>query len=128
MKKIELSLPETVYDELEEKASQQGISLNQYLVAQINKLLATSTEEIMNLSSEAVAGLKAELDKSNDNSIDFEYQGYTVSVFSSFPTIIVGKEDEEPYHFPSVVIDEIAKTFEEAVENAKEFIDDYKQY
>jgi len=77
MKKIELSLPETVYDELEEKASQQGISFNQYLVALIDKLLATSTEEIMNLSSEAVAGLKAELDKSNDNSIDFEYQGYT---------------------------------------------------
>jgi hypothetical protein len=127
MEKIELSLSKTVFDELEEKASQQGISLHQYLVAQINKLLATSTEEIMTptlnpSSTEAVARLKAELDKSNDNCIDFEYQGYTVSVFSSFPTIIVSKE-EEVYHFPPVVIDEIAKTFEEAVENAKKFID-----
>jgi hypothetical protein len=54
----------------------------------------------------------------------FEYRNYMVYVFSSFPTIIVSeKGNGEAFHFPFVVIDEIAKTFEEAVENAKFFID-----
>jgi hypothetical protein len=71
MEEIKLLLPKALRDKLEVKASQQDQSLNQYLVTQLDKLLAAPSviSEPTFVSDEEVAKLKAKLIKSDDNEI-----------------------------------------------------------